>query len=541
MATFDLIDRPWLPCLMADGAATELGLRQALTGAHELRELYDPSPLATVSLHRLLLAILHRAYEGPSSMEAWRAIWQEGRFDPATIDAYLECWRHCFDLFDPERPFFQVPFIADLADPRKQAPVAKLAQEAAAGNNATLFDHSNDDEPLPVPAAKAARDLVATQAFSIGFGKSYPFYLSDSSLIRGYSVLAVGGSLFETLMLNLLPYDRHRPMPWLRDDDPPIWEQDSPPEPGRDGTPVAGYADYLTWQSRQIHLIPDGGETVTRCQVRQRFKLAGSPLDPFKCYQADPQRGWRPRSFRPQRALWRDSTLLFQQIGTGPSGGQSRRPELMDWLARVKSERDAGRIAAQPRYRLRAFGVTTDDGNAASVVLWRREELPLPLALLEEPQAIVAVRQAIDLAEEVNRALGAGTRRLATLLLAPMADHADARQPDSEKAVRPLARSLGIEARFWPLLETPFAQFLTALPADRRVDPEGDEGDLIFGETTLPAWAATVRRAARRAFEEGTAGLDRSARSLKAVALARRHFEYRLAEAMKEEKGEAAA
>jgi CRISPR system Cascade subunit CasA len=420
--------------------------------------------------------------------------------------------------------------------------VAKLAQEAAAGNNATLFDHSNDAAPRPIPAAKAARDLVATQAFSIGLGRSFPFYLSDSSLIRGYSVLAAGDSLFETLMLNLLPYDQHRPMAWLGNDDPPTWEQEATPEPDRGGTPVAGYADYLTWQSRQIHLIPDGvGDTVTRCQVRQRFKLAGIPLDPFKCYQADAQSGWKPLTFRPQRALWRDSTLLFQQIGTGPSGSQSRRPEVMNWLARVKMERDAGRIAAQPLYRLRAFGVTTDDGRAASVVLWRREELPLPLALLAESQAIVAVRQAIDLAEEVNCALGAGTGRLATLLLAPMADHADARQPDSEKAVRPLARSLGIEARFWPLLETPFSGFLTALPADRRADPEGEEGDLVFGETTLPAWAATVRRAARQAFEEGTAGLDRSARSLKAVALARRHFEYRLAEAMKEQKGVVAA
>jgi hypothetical protein len=213
----------------------------------------------------------------------------------------------------------------------------------------------------------------------------------------------------------------------------------------------------------------------------------------------------------------------------------------MDLLARVQREREAGRIAAQPLYRLRAFGLTTDDGNAASVVLWRREELPLPLALLEEPQAIVAVRHAIDFAEEVNRALGAGTRRLAALLLAPMSDQPDARQPDSEKAVRPLARSLGIEARFWPLLETSFAAFLTALPADRRDDPEGGEGELIFGETTLPTWAAAVRTAARQAFEEGTAGLDRSARSLKAVALARRAFEYRLAEAMREEKGEAAA
>ena len=542
MPTFDLIKRPWLPCLLADGSGTELGLRQALTEAHEIRELYDPSPLVTVSLHRLLLAILHRAYEGPAGMEEWGTIWREGRFDPAKIDAYLDRWRHRFDLFDAERPFFQVPFIADLADPKKQAPVAKLAQEAAAGNNPTLFDHSTDDAPLPVPAAKAARDLVAAQSFAIGGGVSVPFNLSDAPMVRGYSVLTAGSSLFETVMLNLLPYDQHEPMPWLRAEDLPCWEREAPAVPNRAGTPVAGYVDYLTWQSRQIHLIPEGqGDTVSRCQIRQRLKLAVDPLDPFKCYLEDSQKGWRPRSFQPQRALWRDSTLLLEQFGTTPAGVKSRRPLVLGWLREINQERSAGRITAQPIYPLRAYGIGTERNKAASVVLWRREELPLPLALLEEPQAIVAVRHAIDLAEEVNRALGAGTRRLATLLLAPMADQPDARQPDSEKVVRPLVRSIGIEARFWPLLETPFARFLAALPADRRDDPEGDEGDLIFGETTLPEWAATVRAAARQAFDEGTAGLDRSARSLKAVAKARSYFEYRLAEAMKVEKGEAAA
>lgn len=537
MARFDLIDQPWLPCVTRDGTAIELGLRPALTEAHDLRELYDPSPLVTVALHRLLLAVLHRAYMGPSGMAEWREIWRAQRFDQDRIDAYLERWRHRFDLFDLKRPFFQVAFIADLADPRKQAPVAKLAQEAAAGNNATLFDHSGDDAPEPTPTAKAARDLIATQAFSIGFGKSFPFYLSDSSMIRGYSVLAAGESLFETLTLNLLRYNQNEPIPWLHEVDPPCWEQETPANPEREGTPVAGYTDYLTWQSRQIHLIPDGdGATVSRCQIRQRLKLAGNPRDPFKCYLQDPQKGWRPRSFRPQRALWRDSTLLFQQLGD-----DSRRPDLMDWLARVESERRAKKIVAQPNYRLRAFGLTTDDGNAASVVLWRREELPLPLAVLEQPLAVGKVREAIELAEEVNRALGAATRRLAALLLAPMSDQKDARQPDSEKAVRPLGRSLEIEPRFWPLLETPFSQFLIALPEDRTIDPEGDGEELIFGTFALPRWSEAVRSAARRAFAEGTAGLDRSARALKAVAIARRHFEQRLARAMAREQGEEAA
>ncbi|HEU0116726.1 MAG TPA: type I-E CRISPR-associated protein Cse1/CasA [Thermomicrobiales bacterium] len=429
MPSFDLVDQPWLPCVRRGGEATELGLRHALLDAHELRELYDPSPLATVALHRLLLAVLHRAYAGPGDAAAWRAIWSAGRFDPAVVDAYLERWRHRFNLFDPDRPFYQVPFLADLADPTKQTPVAKLAQEAAAGNNATLFDHSVDSDPMSLPPASAARAVVATQAFSIGFGRSAPFYLSDSTLIRGYSVLAEGDSLFETLALNLMPYNRDRPMPWL-DDDRPCWEQELPPTPDRAGTPVAGYADYLTWQSRQIHLVSDaGGATVARCQLRQNLKLSAPPLDPFKCYRKDEQRGWRPRSFRPQRALWRDSTMLFAQLGGGRAG-ESSRPQVLDWLAQVEQQRQFGQIAAKPLYRLRGFGLTTDDGNAASVVLWRREELPLPMAILDQPRAVAAIAEAIAFAEEVHTALGRGVRRVATLLLSEMADQPGARQPD---------------------------------------------------------------------------------------------------------------
>src|SRR5215207_2825487 len=102
MASFNLVDRPWVPCVARDGTASELSLRQVLIGAHDLTELYDPSPLVTVALHRLLLAILHRAYQGPDGMEEWREIWQAGRFDLGLIDDYLNQWRHRFDLFDPE-------------------------------------------------------------------------------------------------------------------------------------------------------------------------------------------------------------------------------------------------------------------------------------------------------------------------------------------------------------------------------------------------------------------------------------------------------
>lgn len=534
MTRFDLIDEPWLPCLAPDGAAVEVGLEHALLRAHEWRELSDPSPLVTVALHRLLLAVLHRALAGPPNTEAWREIWNAGRFPPERIGGYLGTWRRRFDLFDPERPFFQAPpGVFDGAKPPD--PVTRLAQEAAAGNNATLFDHAADGQPGPVAAAEAARRLVAMQAFPIGFGKSTPFYLKDGPLTRGYSVLAVGSSLFETLMLNLLPAGVAASIVPTAGDGRPHWEQDVLPTPDERGTEPTGYADVLAWPSRSIRLVPAGdGTLVAGCRLQQNLKLRDGVFDPFKAYRLDKQQGWRPRGFRPEKALWRDSTALFARHGRNGSG--QRPPELMEWLARVDDERIDGAIDARPVYALAAFGMATDEGKAASVLLWRREHLPLPLALLGEEGAEEAIARAVALAEAAGRHLGWAATRLALLLAEPGAERAANDQPgkkpskDQMDRARALAGTLGLERRFWPRLDAAFAGFLTRLPADRAHDERADA--VVFGTRELPAWRAVVEEAARRAFDEGTGGLARSARSLRAVTEARRAFGGGLAAAL---------
>lgn len=508
---FDLIDEPWLPCIGPDGAARELGLRAALLEAHELRELWHPSPLVTVTLHRLLLALLHRALLGPPTIDAWADLWRRGRWDPEPIGAYLERWRHRFDLFDRERPFYQVP---SLGEAETEHPIALLAQESASGNNPTLFDHSVGDAQRPMAPAEAARYVVARQAFSIGFGKSEPFYFSDAPLVRGYSVLAFGNSLFETLALNLVfPYDAERPISW-RGVDLPAWEQD-PPMPDRAGTPPRGYVDYLTWQSRRVRLIPEGQPTVVRrCQIRQNLKLPDDVRDPFKRYVKDDKRGSYARGLNPERALWRDSHALFQQVAP-----DSDRPLVFNVLAQIDQLRTDGAIVAEPNYAFGAFGLATDAGKAASVVLWRQERLPLPLAYLNEPDLAFRLEDALALAESVAKVLTGSVRFLAKLLLAPVSDDPDARQPHRDD-VGALANHLAAAGRYWSRLEAPFARLLVRLPDDRADGGEGGgAADLAFR-----AWATELRRVARDVFAETTRGLDDSARSLKAVARAQRSF-----------------
>src|SRR5579875_3851362 len=149
---FNLLDEPWVPCVMADGSAQELSLADALLRAHEVRELFDESPLVTVALHRLLLAILHRNF-GPASIGEWFQLWRRGRWNEETLKAYFTRWHERFELFHPERPFYQMPEAPSLP----YEPITVLFQELSSGNNPTLFDHSLDRGGVSVSPALAAR------------------------------------------------------------------------------------------------------------------------------------------------------------------------------------------------------------------------------------------------------------------------------------------------------------------------------------------------------------------------------------------------
>src|SRR4051812_27990013 len=101
---FLLTTEPWIPVRTLDGAHTEWSLAATLARAHEIECVHDPSPLITLALHRLLLAILHRVF-GPRDFATWRTLFERGSFDMDVLGAYFEQWRERFDLLHPERPF----------------------------------------------------------------------------------------------------------------------------------------------------------------------------------------------------------------------------------------------------------------------------------------------------------------------------------------------------------------------------------------------------------------------------------------------------
>jgi len=502
-ATFDLLEEAWIPCVRPDGTSEELGLRECLAHAHELRELHGESPPVTASLHRLLLAVLHRVF-GPASHKEWADLWEDGRWDDEEVDAYLDRWRHRFDLFHPERPFYQAP-----DDRVKPKSVATLVQEVASGHNPTLFDHHTEDQGLTLTPGQAARMVVAAQAFGLAGLSGLPQKFTDGPCARGICFLVQGDSLFETLALNLLRYPDdtvmvHQP------DDRPAWEMDDPFTPRR--SHPRGYLDYLTWQNRRVLLLPRSTAEAVAVELvtaAPGLRLAADVWDPMKHY-SEPRQGQKggPRSlrFREDRALWRDSVALFRF-----DSDQFHPPRAFYWLGELV---DRGHLDISQTRRYLALGMAA---KQARVDFYRAERMPLPLAYLRDQELVNHLQDVLEMTERAASQLWGATRTLATLLLSPESDLEGGRQPAPEDLAG-ITGQWAVERRYWSRLEVPFIETVEALPRDP--------------ERTLEQWREILLRSAREAFDHAADNLAHDPRALKAVVRASGQLAAGLAKAL---------
>lgn len=490
---------------MQDGRRNDLSLRDTITCAAEVREIVDPSPLITAALYRLLLAVLHRCLDGPRSDSEWQQLWGRGSFDMAVVARYLKSWRHRFDLFDAQWPFFQTAGL----DPSKAVSISKLTHELSAGNNPLLFDHSIDAVPQPLRPAEAARYLVALQAFAVGglvsFQKGEEKHRSADAapLVKGAVLLLSGRNLFETLLLNMVNVDGEAssPFEFVPAKDKPAWERDQPVTP-RDRYPD-GYLDLLTWQSRRVLLLPEGnGDSVI---VREVVLMKGHQFpDGFDLHSretmlafqkreraAKGQDPWPPVGFQPERALWRDSLVLLQK-----STDSHQRSRTIEELANRTLD---------PQYpvTLRAYGMSSD---RAKVHLWRHERLPLPPKYLTDDDLLFRLAEALKLAED-----GSGRLRRAVRVLAEKALFPDGNSDKSR--LQAFVDSLAAERPYWAALDVPFRTLMLDLAKT-----------WTRGQEHMREWAEAVRDAACKAFETAARSLETSARGLRAAAEARGQF-----------------
>ncbi|MDD3925472.1 MAG: type I-E CRISPR-associated protein Cse1/CasA [bacterium] len=536
--SFNLIDKKWIPCVFQD-KRDELGLQETLTRADEIREVHDASPLVTVSLHRLLLAILHRVF-GPENPSKWRKLWAIRSFAGGELESYFTKWRSHFDLFDEKYPFYQ-----DSALGRKlnhdenlaakwRNPIPKLFHELASGNNPTLFDHTSNNSENGISFAIAARGLVALQCYALSGiasgegedGKSHP---NNAPLARGITHLVRGDTLFQTLMLNLVVYNPADDEPIVCfDHDVPAWELK--PEKLWELRQPVGYLDYLTWQSRRVWLFRDEvGLRVTGVAITEgnNFAKDSDLRDPFMVHKKDikakkNEPAWLAQKFRPQRAMWRDITILLQKTGV-----EKARPRVIDHIATV--------IKEDIRLGLDAFGLANYE-KAGKVNFWRHERLPLPAEYLENGFVFDVLQRCLYAAEDTGDAIKSSHRRLACYLeMANLSNkEKDAflekvgcgerltkkEQTNLEKINMRVA-TFNSESVFWTTLEVPFKSLLLRLP-DAVANATAEEVE-------IPMWSEFVQQTAINALDRTILDLGMSPRNIQAAVKAREQLQRRLA------------
>ncbi|MFW9989857.1 MAG: type I-E CRISPR-associated protein Cse1/CasA, partial [Candidatus Odinarchaeota archaeon] len=168
--SFNLLDNPWIPCKTVSNEFKLLSIKEILFNPSDILEITSENPLISISIYRLLLAILHRNF-GPKDKNTWANIYKKGQWDIEVLESYFEHWHHRFELFsEPENRFYQI----DLPEIDKKTPISKLNHAISSGNNVALFNHSWDSEINPVRVEEGAQLLIAYQNYAVGGGNSIP-------------------------------------------------------------------------------------------------------------------------------------------------------------------------------------------------------------------------------------------------------------------------------------------------------------------------------------------------------------------------------
>lgn len=486
--SFDLVSNPWLPVQRLDGVVEEVSLRALFEQAGELRRLVGDVPTQEIALLRLLLAILYDALEGPAEIEDWEELWLDDR-SLAPVRTYLDKHRECFQLFHPERPFFQV---AGLRTAKNEiAPLSRIVADVPVGETFFSMREPGVDR---LSYAEAARWLVHAHAYDTSGiksamlgddtrpknGKVYPLGVGSLGGLGG--VFAEGDTLRETLLLNLIALEEaYGGETRTEDEERPAWRRPPTgpaPQPDAASRPRS-LRDLYTWQTRRIRLHAEDG-AVTGVVLGYGDPLAlpdPHTLEPMTAFR----RSWTrekterrkpvyvPVRHDPSRSAWRGLASLLpakSHAGEKSKKGEPaalRPPGVAEWFAKLTTMGEV--FPPKKLIRLRLIGTVygTQQAVVDEIV---DDSLVLPVITLHEanPEYGAAAVDAADEAEQAVRALG---QLAANLARAAGTDH---ESPDNS------ARDAAFGA-----LDGPYRAWLSMLP---------DFPDL---EDARHEWRTTVR------------------------------------------------
>ncbi|MDH4389964.1 MAG: type I-E CRISPR-associated protein Cse1/CasA [Aquabacterium sp.] len=498
MPTFNLIDEPWVPVRFHDGSTEELGLLALFVRAQEIEGLAENSPPNLVALHRILLAILHRALT--RQLGRWtdrdRAHWFANGLPAGAVADYLAHWRDRFWLFHPVHPFMQVAALAAADETRdKRKPWTQVSLASANGNTPVVFDHAIDSQPSAIAAATAVRHLLGFLQFTPG-GLVKVFRSADKGgpLANAAAAVPMGESLLQTLLLALHPAVRDV------EHDQPAWEKPAItlPQLFAEPSPAAGSSDRYSRISRAVLLERvDSAEPASVRWLRFGAGLAladdGNAPDPMTSLRPGSD-GLVRMGFTEGRATWRDLGALLPD----PTGKLAQPASVLSWATNLQAASNQ-EDADMP---VMLAGLCSDK---AKLLRWRTERYQLPHTSLCSADLSAAVRDQLQRCDT----LFASLRTLATELLA--LSMPDPRSKDTRARARAVLDAGPFNTTYFASAERRLPQLLKLVGA----------ADL---DAAHAAWSATLADAATQAWAAVRGMLGTSAAALRADAITHGRF-----------------
>ena len=448
--TFSLLDNPWIPVLRTDGTKDELALRTLLAEADDIIELVGESPTQNFTLIRLLLAILHRAIDGPNDPDEWADLYESGQLPQQEIKSYLNRYEHRFHLFHPGTPFYQV---ADLHTAKHEvSTLEKLLADVPAGGQ--LFTGRANDALARISLPEAARWLIQVQGYDISGiktgavgdprvkgGKGYPIGTGHAGSLGG--IYIDGKTLSDTLLLNLVSN---------KDIGTPVWEREphtaAPEGHAEELRTPTGITDLYTWQSRRIRLVRQD-DWVTGIVLSNGDKILPNdtyPLEPMTMWRRSPAQEKKlkrklvyfPRTHDPHKSLWRSAESLLPIAGQGGSNGSE--PAAFESPGVVQHLRDRvedGDLDEHTRVTVRAIGMEYGAHSASTVDVISDTLTFQASVITDDVRRHGLVGEAVERATEACKALG---------LFAADLIRAAGGDGDAQVGARDTARESGYEA-----------------------------------------------------------------------------------------------
>jgi hypothetical protein len=522
---FNLVTQEWIKSPVG-----LISLADVFNRAPDLESIHGDTPIQTSALHQLCLVVLQATYRGMDE-EKWMEIWTRGTFsDEVTV--YLRKWIERFELFSEVHPFMQDPTLHLFV--KGDESVSSLFQHYPSGADALLNTSTNEWGDVIVTAEEAARALVTTQMYGIGGTKGRGVSFTDSHSTRQSVFLALGENLFETLMLNLIPYPLEVGNPdWFpqTDHDCPIWERDPDSVFDDTGRP-AGFLDYLTYPNRRIQLVPINSLEGVKVQrmyysLGLRFYIKGKEnaariLHPFSRYyevtikKKDKNEVYLTSYKRKMdRDTWRDLPALIELYAINESKNMSRRSIPPLNLAWVKYLAAKGTIPLHKSRRLGAYDQITEPGRD-KVYNLTVNIVPLPTEYLADELRHTLLAAAMDYASQVEYNLIVAMKVLATYQINPdLKDLNAVFASDPHDLIRDARVASWGTKGYWNSLHNRFLNLVDTIAKD--------------GPCTehLKSWKDDVKAAAIASLSSFTQS-DLTARSLRAGSSAESFLRYRL-------------